>query len=147
MRNGGNGIALTIGVPVVVQTCDQEPTELAARGSQAIRGPLGTYVLPSGSSDQLAFVSTRYRHVEGNVSVQSKSLWYTFDYDRFGLVNGAGAFGNFLIWYTDGARSKLRWVCIQYQFRPADSRGRETEWAVNEQTYGVAPLPAYLKVL
>jgi hypothetical protein len=146
IRNGGSGIGLTIGQPVVVETCDGEPAALAARGRETIRGPLGDYVLPSGSSDQLAFVSTVFRRVHGTVYVGSNKDWYTFDFGQFGLTKPNDGFAYLLIWYTDGAQRKLRWVCIQYQLRPGDSTRDKTEWAVNQQIFGATDLPSFLKV-
>lgn len=155
IRNGGSGIALTIGDPVVVQTCDGEPRVLATDAenaatpdtARAVKGPLGSYVLPSGESDQLAFVATNYIGVHGQVSVHGTPTWYTLDYGQFGVMKSSPPdrdFPNLLIWYTDGAQRKLRWVCIQYYY--TDSRGQEYEWAVNKQTYGAAKFPDFLKV-
>jgi hypothetical protein len=46
LRNGGSGIALTIGLPVVVQTCSDEPGVLSR--TAALGQTLGSYVLPAG---------------------------------------------------------------------------------------------------
>jgi hypothetical protein len=51
--NGGAGIALTVGLPVVVEDCATEPGLLPA-GAVSLQG---TYVIPSGGSDQLGFLS------------------------------------------------------------------------------------------
>jgi hypothetical protein len=53
LRNGGSGIALTMGRSVVVSDCAEEPNELP---DSAVAPPLGAYVISSGDSDQLAFV-------------------------------------------------------------------------------------------
>jgi hypothetical protein len=52
VQNGGGGIALTVGVPVIVEDCAEEP-DLIPR---AAVGLLGTYAIPSGAADQLGYV-------------------------------------------------------------------------------------------
>ncbi len=132
LRNGGLGIALTIGPPVLVANCEKEPALLP---EAAIRAPLGTYVLPSGESDQLGFLQPE--HIADKVAVPGEGgFWYSFDYKHFGLIGTPKARpADLLIWYTDGAQRKLRWTCIQY-IRTGHRATSETEWGVVAQNYG-----------
>lgn len=130
LRNGGSGIAMTVGLPVIVESCEQEPAMLP---SSAVLPPLGTYMVPSGESDQLGYLQPK-RGRPGYVH-NHRQLWYSFDYKRFGLIASAKPEpASLLIWYTDGAQHKLRWTCITYL--PAVSHAGDTEWSVLEQEYG-----------
>lgn len=134
LRNGGAGIALTLGHAVLVQDCDREPRYLPATAV----GQLGTYFLPSGGSDQLGYLQ-RPTDKYGTVTIDDKPYWYSFDYEHFAEI-GKGRSTNVVVWYTDGARRLLRWTCITYSFDPSNSKGRQTEWAVDSQVYGTRPM-------
>lgn len=127
IRNGGSGIALTIGRPVVVSDCAEEPNELP---DSAVAPPLGAYVISSGDSDQLGFVQPAAGAKKRYVSNQA---WYSFNYRDFGTHTAAGTFGNLLIWYTDGAQRRLRWTCDTYQSSPD---GYGDEWVSYATQYG-----------
>lgn len=100
LRNGGSGIAMTVGLPVIVESCEQEPARLPA---SAVLPPLGTYMIPSGESDQLGYLQPKRGH-PGSV-LNQRQLWYSFDYKRFGLITSAKPEpASLLIWYTDGAQ-------------------------------------------
>lgn len=143
LQNGGTGIALIYGRPTFVSGCDvarKLPTRLAR--------PAGTYVVRSGEADQFGFFqpSTRGGHL-------AHGGWYSFDYQRWGASQMARPrrrgpaytpFGyesniNVLIWYSDGARSKLRWSCAEYIFAGIGRGG--LEYAVTGQTFGEAGKP------
>jgi hypothetical protein len=137
LRNGGSGIALTIGVPVLVADCTNEPPLLPR---QAITPPLGTYVIPSGASDQLAYAQPPGKPMKGNVP-NHPEYWYSFDYRAFASPKPPH---DLLMWYTDGAKSKLRWTCIQYQRtagktirRPKPMTINPEPWTVLAQHYGI----------
>jgi hypothetical protein len=142
LRNGGSGIALTIGLPVVVQTCSDEPRALSE--TAALGQTLGSYVIPSGESDQLGYVPGKDAHVHGTVTVNGKARWYTFGYQDLG--KGTFNIGRLLLWYTDAALRTLRWTCITYQDVPAESRGLTTAWALTAQVFGESTLPPALKL-
>lgn len=134
LRNGGAGIALTMGRPVIVQSCEGEPDLLPDRAV----GQLGTYFIPSGGSDQLGYVQ-RIADKGGKVRLRGRSLWYSFDYMDFGLIgpsDGGSKPANLVIWYTDGARRLLRWTCISYVYDSRSSLPHQPEWGVDSQTYG-----------
>jgi hypothetical protein len=138
--NGGAGIALTIGEPVIVSNCAREPSILPPE--KAIMPPVGTYVIPSGGADQLGFVSAdSQRHY------LDRRLWYSFDYRHLGLsgtnLNAPASSTNVLIFYTDSAQRKLRWTCITYLPTP-DKWG--DEWAYNGQVFGTRPMVSGLQV-
>jgi len=133
LRNGGVGVALTVGRPVLVQDCDRQPRYLPATAV----GLLGTYLLPTNGSDQLGYLQ-RPTDKGGSINLDGTSYWYSFDYRHFGEI-GATRPTNLVIWYTDGARRLLRWTCISYSYDPANSHGQQTEWAVAAQEYGTRP--------
>jgi hypothetical protein len=134
LRNGGAGIALTLGRPVLVEDCDREPRYLPASAV----GQLGTYFLPSGGSDQLGYLQ-RPADKNGTVTIEAKAYWYSFDYEHFAEIR-KGRPTNVVVWYTDGAQRLLRWTCITYSFDRANSKGSQTEWAVESQVYGTRPM-------
>jgi hypothetical protein len=135
MRNGGSGIALTVGLPVLVQDCDREP---AALPSSAV-GLLGTYSLPSGAYDQLAYFQPKPSLFRaGSVEVDGKRFWYGWDYVNFGKRPKPTS-QKLLLWYTDGARRKLRWTCTTYSRQEATPYGRQ--YAVSQQIYGSKDVP------
>jgi hypothetical protein len=135
MRNGGSGIALTVGLPVVVEDCDREPKALPA----STVGLLGTYALPSGSSDQLAYFQPRGpKFRAGSVEVGGQRLSYGWDYAHFG-VSPKPASQNLLLWCTDGARRKLRWTCTAYSKAEKNPYGRQ--YVVQSQIYGSKDFP------
>ena len=78
LRNGGAGIALTVGVPLLVDNCSQ-PNVLPQRTV----GLLGTYLISSGGSDQLGFLQPKSLR-PGSVQVGNRSLRYSWDYENFG---------------------------------------------------------------
>jgi hypothetical protein len=136
VRNGGAGLALTVGVPLLVQDCVREPERLPTRTA----GLLGTYVVPSGSSDQLGyFEPPRKQQQNGNLSVAGERRWYRQDYRNFGGRGGTPTW-NVLLWYTDGARRKLRWTCTNYGSKPTKTADGE-EYAVRSQIYGSRNFP------
>jgi hypothetical protein len=135
MRNGGSGIALTVGLPLVVEDCEREPQALPS----STVGLLGTYALPSGSSDQLAFFQPKgTKFHNGSVEVGGKRLWYGWDYAGFGTRPNP-ARQNLLLWYTDGARRKLRWTCTAYNEAETTPYGQQ--YAVQSQIYGSKDFP------
>jgi hypothetical protein len=137
IRNGGTGNALTVGLPLLVPNCIQEPRLLPA---EAV-GALGAYVITSGESDQLGYVQPPKPTVAlptaprgGYVYVRGKRLWYNWDYSAFDTK--ALQPPNLLIWYTDAAEHLLRWTCVSYTHTKVAS-----EWAVSGQTYGSRTWP------
>ncbi len=135
MRNGGAGIALTVGLPLLVEDCVTEPKVLPP----STVGLLGTYALPSGSSEQLGYFQPKgpkYRN--GSVEVDGKRRWYGWDYVNFG-IRPKPATQNLLLWYTDGARRKLRWTCTTYSAAGTTADGQE--YAVQAQVYGSNEFP------
>jgi hypothetical protein len=142
LQNGGSGIALTIGLPVVVENCNREPCALS-RTKQALGQTLGSYVLPSGDSDQLGYVPGKDQEVHGQVQIGGHARWYTFRYQQFG--RGA-PYGHLLVWYTDSAERVLRWTCITYKDIPRDTHGAATEWALVAQVYGQSALPRSIRI-
>ena len=141
LRNGGNGIAMIVGRPVLVENCTLEPQRLPL----STTGALGTYIIPSGGSDQLAWLA-RKSDVAGTVRVGNESFWYSFDYAHFGRIgNSKSGPPSLVVWYTDGAQAKLRWSCMTF-FR-ASGNNRMSEWAVEGVVYGarsalLSPFPA-----
>lgn len=130
LRNGGSGIGLTIGLPVLVADCAKEPALLP---EAAIKPPLGTYSFPSGESDQLGYLQPGGAIAHGTVPGHNE-YWYSFDYKDFGLIGtGKPKPANLLLWYTDGAQRKLRWTCIQYT---GFGRRSDYEGGVVNQYYG-----------
>lgn len=135
VTNGGAGIALTVGRPVLVQDCNTEPQHLPA----STVGALGTYSVPSGGADQLGYLQ-RPSDPSGHVTINGKSYWWSFDYRHFGEIGGSNlGSANLVLWYTDGARRLLRWTCINYSIDGANTRGPQTEWAVQAHEYGTRP--------
>jgi hypothetical protein len=139
VRNGGAGIGLTVGLPVMVQDCDHEPRLLPAGAV----GLLGTYVIPSGGTDQLSYLAPLKPSAflpeaprGGYVVRGQKRLWYNWDYGRFGPTGGTA---NLLLWYTDSAQHELRWTCMTYGLTQRTSS--TSEWALTEQQYGKRALP------
>jgi hypothetical protein len=135
VRNGGAGIALTVGLPVLVEDCDQEPRTLPA----PTVGLLGTYVIPTGESDQLAYLQpkrTATGFEPGRVRVAGRSRWYGWDYKHFG-TKPTPATRKVLLWYTDGAQHELRWTCTSYI--PAKGSAGGSQYAVESQIYGHRP--------
>lgn len=131
IRNGGIGIAMTIGLPVVVADCREEPAMLL---NTTVSPPLGTYVVPSGNADQLAYVEPKDR--AGGAVPGRPKLWFSFNYRRFGKIMPADSDrANLLLWYTDGAQRKLRWTCVSYLPAGHNLHG-ETEWGVYDQYFG-----------
>jgi hypothetical protein len=137
MRNGGAGIALTVGLPLLVQDCLLEPVVLP---SEKTVGLLGTYLIPSGGSDQLAYFQPKGpKYQTGSVDVGGTKLWYSWDYANFGR-KPKPASRNLLLWYTDGARRRLRWTCTTYQ--PAKATEDGQQYAVSSQIYGSKEFPS-----
>jgi hypothetical protein len=110
--------------------------------------PAGTYVVRSGEADQFGFFQPSIRG--GHLA---HGGWYSFDYQRWGASQMARPRGrgpaytpfgyesniNVLVWYSDGARSKLRWSCAEYIFAGIGRGG--LEYAVTGQTFGEAGKP------
>lgn len=135
---------MTVGLPLRVEDCTEEPQHLRPGAI----GLLGTYVIPSGKSDQLAYVTplatTPFLHDApdgGRVTVDGKRLWYDWNYARFGHGGGPN---NLLLWYTDGAQHELRWTCITYGLSRGLPKPSQSEWTVLEQQYGKEIPPAPL---
>lgn len=131
VRNGGAGIALTVGLPLIVQDCNREPKYLPA----GTVGTVGSYIVPPGSSDQLAYLAPSGPSSDlpnapggGYVSVGSSRFWYSWNYRGFGVGNQPA---NLLIWYTNSALDELRWTCATY-----GHSNLESEWALLGEEYG-----------
>ncbi len=138
LQNGGTGIALIYGRPAFVSGCDVA-RELAPR----LAIPAGTYVVRSGEADQFGFFQPSIRG--GRLP---DGGWYSFDYNRWGESRAARPRGrgpaytpfgyerniNVIVWYSDGARSKLRWSCAEYIYAGVGRGG--LEYAVTGQTFG-----------
>ena len=136
LRNGGAGIALTVGLPLLVEDCLKEPAALP----EGVVGRLGTYTLPSGTADQLAYFQPRGAQYEGgSVEVDGSKRWYGWDYAEFGSSPKPRA-RKVLVWYTDGARRKLRWTCTTYRLARKTHYGEE--YRVHAQRYGSRDYPA-----
>jgi len=141
LRNGGNGIAMIVGRPVLVENCTVEPQHLPL----STTGSLGTYIIQSGDSDQLAWLE-RKGDSAGTVHVGNESFWYSFDYAHFGSIdNSNGGNASLVVWCTDGAQIKLRWTCMTF-LRASQSKGT-SEWASEGVVYGarraaLSPFPA-----
>ena len=138
VRNGGAGIALTVGLPILVEDCAREPRALPA----PTVGLLGTYVIPTGESDQLAYLQPKpgaKGFVAGHVRVAGRSRWYGWDYKTFGTKPRPAA-RKVLLWYTDGAQHQLRWTCTSYV--PARGSHGAAQYAVESQIYGHRPWTA-----
>lgn len=142
VQNGGGGIAMTVGVPVIVEDCTKEPALLPA---SAI-GLIGTYAVPSGETDQLGYVHPNPDlYKPGSVSADGQPLWFNFNYGVFKeivdpLNRRLPPAANLLIWYTDGALRKLYSTCISYT-QQVFSAGGVTEWAVLAQRYSSRSWP------
>jgi hypothetical protein len=142
VENGGGGIAMTVGVPVIVEDCAREP-DLLPRSAV---GLLGTYAVPSGTTDQLGCVHpNKHFYHPGYVTAGGRRLWFNFNYGTFSqiadpLQPGLPAAANLLIWYTDGALRKLYSTCVSYEQVTA-AVGGVTEWAVLAQRYSSRPWP------
>ena len=143
VENGGGGIAMTVGVPVIVEDCATEPSFLPG----AAVGLVGTYALTSGGTDQLGYVHpNRQLYRPGSVTADGRRLWFNFDYSAFKeqadpLQPELPPAANLLIWYTDGALRKLYATCISYT-RVAPPLAGASEWAVLAQRYSSRPWPA-----
>lgn len=142
VENGGGGIAMTVGVPVIVEDCSAEPTLLP----RAALGLLGTYSLPSGATDQLGYVHpNRQIYRPGSVTSDGRRLWYSFDYGAFKpradpLQPELPPAASLLIWYTDGALRKLYSTCVSY-LPVTPSVAGVSEWAVLAQRYSSRAWP------
>jgi hypothetical protein len=135
MRNGGAGIALTVGLPLLVEDCVEQPQALPS----TTVGLLGTYSVPSGSYEQLAYFQPHGKeYANGSVQVDGQSRWYGWDYARFGQSPEPTS-TNVLVWYTDGARRKLRWTCTTYSAAKRTADGEQ--FAVQAQVYGSRDFP------
>jgi hypothetical protein len=142
LENGGGGIAMTVGVPVIVEDCAKEPDLLP----RAAVGLLGTYVIPSGGTDQLGYVHpNKQLYRAGYVTADGRRLWFSFDYGAFRQTSDPlqpelPPAANLLIWYTDGALRKLYSTCISYTrvVPPVDG---VSQWAVLAQRYSSRPWP------
>lgn len=146
LQNGGSGIALIIGKPAFVSTCAR--ANALSRGIRTMADP--SYVVRSGEADQYGFFQP---NAPGG-TIRGGG-WFTFDYDRWGRshrVRGrqdrrqleryepsAGELNpSVIVWYTDGARAVLRWVCAKYVFAGVGRGG--LQYAVTGTVFGRAPL-------
>ena len=157
LQNGGNGLAVIFGRPTLVDSCDREPGRLP---KQLAGGP-AVYVVRSGQADQFGFFepSRQGVYADGHTAAGA----YTFNYEKYGEIHygpapressssrkrkrkrraapargpyqPAAQFVYVVVWYSDGARSALRWLCVQYQH--ADTLDGGTQWAVYDQRSGV----------
>lgn len=134
VRNAGPGIALTVGRPLVVRDCDDvQPTRLPAR----LLAPIGSYVIPRGEADQLAF---KHRDVVPHRPPLDDVRWFSPYFQTFA---SNVRLGSILLLYTDSERRRLRWTCVLYG-RAAELRAgapfpARSAWAVVAQTYDEAP--------
>jgi len=146
LQNGGSGLALVYGHPVFISRCD-----LADELPKRLAKPAGTYVVRTGEADQFGFFqpSTRGGSLLGGG-------WYSFDYKQWGRSRVSHRHhahrrtttympypnegtANVVVWYSDGARSTLRWMCAQYLFAGVGRGG--LEYAVTGQTFGQSGAP------
>jgi hypothetical protein len=125
---------------VVVDDCVHEPNALPPRTV----GLLGTYVIPSGGSEQLGYLQPPGEPEHATVAVDGEKLGFSFDYQHFAINTdprgSAASFANLLIWYTDGAQRKLRWTCISYR-RTGRLKSGGIQWGVQSTTYGSRAWP------
>lgn len=137
-RNGGAGIALTVGLPLVVSDCEHEPYELGVRSV----GRLGTYVVPSGGTDELAYFEPDQRKPAYRPGTAGRRS-FNWDYARFGKRRAPRMF-SLLLWYTDGAQRMLRWTCTAYDRAPRSTHSRVegNQYRVDQALYGKRPWPA-----
>jgi hypothetical protein len=157
LQNGGSGIALLLGKPVLVSTCDDAHFLI-----KRFKSGTPSYVVRSGEADQYGFFQPATpggRLPNGG--------WYTFDYSRWGRSKRIHArrqtrrrtsprhqsqrrrraaqykpcpgevHPNVIVWYTDGARTELRWVCAQYVFVGVGRGG--IQYAVTATNFGQGP--------
>ena len=135
VQNGGAGLALLVGMPLLVEDCENEPAKLPSRTV----GRLGVYAVPSGGTEQLAYFQPEgpeFRN--GTVEVDGKQRWYGWDYARFG-TDPKPTSRNLLLWYTDGARRRLRWTCVEYTLQERTKYGEQ--YAVQGHFYGSKAFP------
>jgi hypothetical protein len=143
VQNGGGGIAMTVGVPVIVEDCAKEPDLLPS----AAVGPIGTYAIPSGGTDQLAYVHpNRQLYHPGYVMADGGRLWFNFDYGQFRqtadpLTPQVPSAAKLLIWYMDGALRKLYSTCVSYTPVVLPHAGI-SQWAVLAQRYSSRSWPS-----
>lgn len=123
----------------------------ANRLPKRLAGTPGTYVVRSGQADQFGFFQ------EGLVHGQIKGGgWYSNRYQGWGrsremrirrhhrskveyLPYKYEKMVNVMVWYSDGARSKLRWTCVQYGSTGIAIGGMQYE--VTGQTFGQSGAP------
>jgi hypothetical protein len=147
LQNGGSGIALVYEHPAFVSSCARA-NELPKR----LANPAGTYVVRTGEADQFGF----FQPSTPGGTLPSGG-WYSFDYEQWGrsrLSHGRASHrratpytpyrnessANVVVWYSDGARSTLRWMCAQYVFAGVGRGG--LEYAVVGQTFGESGKPS-----
>lgn len=145
MRNAGAGAALAVGVPLIVGNCGSEAAALAQAGKERFIGRPGTAALGPGDSGQTIFripVSSRRRSVAGT----TKRLPWNYDYPSLARTPSKvhPVYTNLLVWYTDLARDKLRWTCVEYRLVISRDRDQQSEWINIAQNYGEAPTPSYM---
>ena len=68
------------------------------------------------------------------------SLWYGWDYAQFGEKPEPKS-ENLLLWYTDGARRRLRWTCITYTLKNEETTKYGEQYAVESHFYGSREFP------
>jgi hypothetical protein len=141
VRNGGEGQALLVGFPVLVEDCEAEPAALPT----STVGRLGVYSVPSGETEQLGYFQPQdpddpQKYKNGDVDVDGKSRWYGWDYAQFGEQPEPRS-QNLLLWYTDGARRMLRWTCITYTLKAKETTKYGEQYAVDGHFYGSKEFP------
>ena len=131
VRDGGAGTGMTVGLPLVVQDCTSEPKYLPP----SAMGTVGSYTVPPGATDQLAYLSPERGKTDlanapngGYVAVGHQRFWYSWDYGRFGTP---GSTINVLLLYTNSALSQLRWTCATY-----GPTNRYFQWDLQGEEYG-----------
>lgn len=146
LQNGGNGIAIVFGRPVFISNCDR-----AADLPKHLAEPGGTYVVRTGEADQFGFFQPA-----ASAGRIPGGGWYTFDYQHWGssrVIHGRSGHrrtttyepyryestANVVVWYSDGARSRLRWMCAQYLFAGVGIGG--LQYATVGQTFGESGPP------
>lgn len=124
---------------------------LANRLPKRLAGPPGAYVVRSGEADQFGFFEPNAL-VHGRI----KGGWYSNRYQRWGMSRekrirrhhrtkikfqtyGRENSVNVMFWYSDGARSKLRWTCVQYGTTGVGNGGLQYE--VTGQVFGRSGAP------
>jgi hypothetical protein len=141
VTNGGEGLALLVGFPLLVEDCEGQPAALPTNTV----GRLGVYSVPSGASEQLGYFQPQdpedpQKYENGTVDIDGKRHWYGWDYAQFGEKPEPTS-QNLLLWYTDGARQRLRWTCTTYTLKGDETTTYGEQYAVEGHFYGSREFP------